>query len=54
MDRGHLVIPKSVNKSRLAQNIDIFDFKLSPEDITYIDSLDCNERIFALDWYKNL
>jgi len=45
LDRGHVVIPKSVTASRIAQNADIFDFKLSPEDIAYIDTFDCNGRI---------
>ncbi|KAL6446183.1 hypothetical protein ACFW04_001075 [Cataglyphis niger] len=45
LDRGHIVIPKSVNKSRIAQNSEVFDFKLSSDDIAYIDSFDCNGRI---------
>ncbi|XP_012539616.1 aldo-keto reductase family 1 member B1 [Monomorium pharaonis] len=48
LDRGHIVIPKSVTKSRIAQNSEVFDFKLSPEDIAYIDSFDCNGRICGL------
>jgi len=26
------LIPKSTNASRLAENLDVFDFQLSPED----------------------
>ncbi|XP_012062916.1 PREDICTED: aldose reductase-like [Atta cephalotes] len=52
VDRGHIVIPKSVNKSRIAQNMDVFDFKLSPEDIAYIDTFDCNGRICSVDGSK--
>ena len=44
LDRGHVVIPKSVTKSRIAQNTEVFDFKLKPEDMAYIDSFDCNGR----------
>ncbi|XP_077266746.1 aldo-keto reductase 1B-like [Temnothorax americanus] len=49
VDRGHIVIPKSVTKSRIVQNMDIFDFKLSPEDVAYIDTFDCNGRICAIN-----
>lgn len=45
VDRGHLVIPKSITKSRIAENMEIFDFKLSPEDVAYIDTFDCNGRV---------
>ncbi|XP_076758598.1 aldo-keto reductase 1B [Xylocopa sonorina] len=48
LDRGHIVIPKSVSKSRIAQNSQVFDFKLSAEDIAYIDTFDCNGRICPL------
>ncbi|TGZ50090.1 hypothetical protein DBV15_00781 [Temnothorax longispinosus] len=49
VDRGHIVIPKSVTKSRIAQNMDIFDFKLSPKDVAYIDTFDCDGRMCALE-----
>ncbi|KAJ8680128.1 hypothetical protein QAD02_015915 [Eretmocerus hayati] len=45
LDRGHVVIPKSVTKSRILENSQVFDFKLSAEDIAYIDTFDCNGRI---------
>ncbi|XP_046489171.1 aldo-keto reductase family 1 member B1-like isoform X1 [Neodiprion pinetum] len=44
IDRGHVVIPKSVSKSRLKENFDIFDFELSKEDVELINSCDCNKR----------
>ena len=34
--RGIVAIPKSSHKERMAQNIDIFDFSLSVEDMTLI------------------
>jgi len=43
--RGVVVIPKSSNEKRLAENIDIFDFKLSEEEITRISSLNKNKRV---------
>ncbi|KAF2902772.1 hypothetical protein ILUMI_03417 [Ignelater luminosus] len=42
---GNATIPKSSNKERLIQNINIFDFELSPDDMKFINSFDCNGRI---------
>lgn len=39
IDKGYLPLPKSVTASRIAQNIDIFDFELCKEDIDYVSSL---------------
>ncbi|GJQ77510.1 hypothetical protein Trydic_g20900 [Trypoxylus dichotomus] len=41
---GITVIPKSVTKSRIVENINVFDFKLDVEDITYLDSCNNNSR----------
>ncbi|CAH1105232.1 unnamed protein product [Psylliodes chrysocephalus] len=49
IDRGNIVIPKSVTKSRLQQNFEIFDFSLTKEDVAYIDTFDCNGRILLLN-----
>ena len=40
-----ITIPKSVNKDRIIENAQIFDFELEDEDIKIIDSLDRNERL---------
>jgi diketogulonate reductase-like aldo/keto reductase len=45
MQRGIVAIPKSVHKERIEENIDIFDFELSKDDM---------ERIAALDEHKGL
>ncbi|XP_026725589.1 alcohol dehydrogenase [NADP(+)]-like isoform X2 [Trichoplusia ni] len=45
IDRGNIVIPKSVTKSRIASNFQVLDFKLSHEDMALIDSLDRNTRL---------
>ena len=44
-----IVIPKSSSKSRIAENIQVFYFKLSPEEIAAIDKLDSGTRICPAD-----
>jgi diketogulonate reductase-like aldo/keto reductase len=44
LQEGRSVIPKSTNPYRLAENIDIFDFELSADDIITIDGLDTPHR----------
>lgn len=45
IEKGHVVIPKSVTKSRIISNAQVFDFKLTKEDVEYIDTFDCNGRL---------
>ena len=40
IQQGHVVIPGSKTPSHIAQNIDLFDFALTDEDMAQIDSLD--------------
>ena len=46
VQRGVIVIPKSVKKERMEQNIDVFDFVLSGEDMETIRRLDRAESLF--------
>ncbi|KAJ8947797.1 hypothetical protein NQ318_019469 [Aromia moschata] len=50
---GDSVIPKSSNKERLKQNIEVFNFELLPEDMEFLDTLDCNGRICSFDNAKD-
>ncbi|GFP77212.1 aldo/keto reductase [Clostridium fungisolvens] len=43
---GVVVIPKSVHKERMIQNIDVFDFELAKEDMDLIADLDKGESLF--------
>lgn len=44
IQRGHVVIPKSVTKSRIVSNFDVFDFELAADDMAVINGFDCNGR----------
>ena len=45
IELGIIAIPKSVTPSRIKENISIFDFSLSKEDIQAIDALNKNQRV---------
>ena len=40
LQRDVLVIPKSIHQERIRENAQIFDFALSPQDMTALDALD--------------
>ena len=44
IERGDIVFPKSVTPARIKENIDIFDFELSGEDVEAISALNRNHR----------
>ena len=44
IQRGDVVFPKSVTRSRIQENFAIFDFELDPSQMTAISALDRNER----------
>ncbi|UOQ46740.1 aldo/keto reductase [Gracilibacillus caseinilyticus] len=44
---GIITIPKSVHKERQRENIDIFDFELTDEDMNKMKTIDANNRLGA-------
>ena len=46
IQRDVVVIPKSTHKERMEQNLDVFDFSLSTEDMEAIGKLDKGESLF--------
>ncbi|WP_413538191.1 aldo/keto reductase [Enterococcus malodoratus] len=60
MQRGIVALAKSVRPERMAENIDVFDFELTKEDIEKIASLDMKESAFfdhdapqQVEWFMN-
>ncbi len=44
LQRGRQVIPKSVTPERIRENLDVFGFELSDDELRRIDALDTGER----------
>lgn len=60
IQRGIVALAKSVRPERMAENIDIFDFELSSEDVEKITALDMKESAFfdhddpqQVEWFMN-
>ncbi|MDE7263359.1 MAG: aldo/keto reductase [Anaeroplasmataceae bacterium] len=61
LQRGIVIIPKSVHKERMAQNLDVFDFELTEEDMKVMSSLDKQESSFfshrdpnMVEWFAKM
>ncbi|VDP23532.1 unnamed protein product [Onchocerca flexuosa] len=47
--RGICVIPKSINPDRILENFNIFDFKLTEEEMKQLNSVKTRVRLFLFD-----
>lgn len=61
IQRGVIVACKSTHEDRIKENFDVFDFKLSSEDMETIKKLDSNDSLFfnhqdpnMVEWFDNI
>lgn len=61
MQRGVVVIPKSVRRERMAENLDVFDFELTGDEMAAIVALDTGESSFfsfrdpsMVEWFAQM
>lgn len=61
LQKNIVVIPKSVHKERMAQNLDIFDFSLSDGEMKELEGLDEKESLFfshydpkMVEWFYDM
>ncbi|ORY51333.1 2,5-didehydrogluconate reductase [Rhizoclosmatium globosum] len=47
LQKGYVTLPKTVNPTRLVENISVFDWTISAEDMKKLDALECN---FVTEW----
>ncbi|MET0854833.1 MAG: aldo/keto reductase [Microterricola sp.] len=44
LQQGRSAIPKSIRAARIAENVDVFDFELTPQQLAAIDALETGTR----------
>ncbi len=54
IQRGVIVLPKSTHKERMIQNLDVFDFSLTDEDMGAIAKLDTKTSAFFSHYDPNM
>lgn len=54
IQRGVIVLPKSTHKERMIQNLNVFDFALTDEDMSAITELDTKTSVFFSHYDPNM
>ncbi|XP_053617228.1 aldo-keto reductase AKR2E4-like [Plodia interpunctella] len=55
LDRDLIPVPKSTNKARIAENIDLFDFKLTDDEVATISRFNQDHSVFDFSiWKENI
>ncbi len=52
LEKGYVVIPKSVHRERIVENADVFDFSLTAEDVQRLDALNEDARTINPPWMQ--
>ena len=53
IEKGNIIFPQSSNPAHIKENADIFDFKLTKEEVEQIDGLK-REPIYTAKWEEKL
>ena len=53
IQRGIAVLPKTTSEERLKENLNIFNFEISPDDMERIEELDNGMKYFHFQHYKD-
>ncbi|XP_037269553.2 aldo-keto reductase 1B isoform X3 [Rhipicephalus microplus] len=53
IERGVIVIPKSVTKERIISNFNVFDFKLTQKEMKTINGFNRDHRFLVLSWISS-
>lgn len=61
LQSGSIIIPKSVHENRMKENIDVFDFELTDEEMKRIEALDTEKSLFfshhdpaTVEWFMSI
>ena len=61
LDSGRSAVPKSIRPGRIAENLSVLDFELTPEEVASIDALDTcvrggpnQDEIDFLSWNRTI